>query len=350
MRQLNYIKAHTLEWHDVPAPSLPSDAAALVRPLVVSTCDMDGVVISGMARFKGPVPVGHEGVGEVVDVGDAVGGFRPGDRVIIPWKISCGECAKCRAGLTAHCRAVPFEAAYGWGPTAREWGGFLADVIAVPWADHMLCPLPEGVDALAASGVGDNITDAWRTVGPALAKRPGARVLVAGGGGPGSIGLFATGLACAEGASEIVYLDWDAHRRALAADLYGAQVVDTSDSLPEDLDGLFDVTVDASGNPFALTLILKHTGDNGLCTSATAAGYAFGDVPVPTLHMYRHDVTLTTGWVHTRPLMEQPLALIADGRFDPRPVTTAVVGFDDAQRALAEPFTKLVITRDGPAQ
>jgi alcohol dehydrogenase len=176
MRQLNYIEARTLAWHDVPAPSLPSARGALVRPLVVSTCDMDGVVISGAAPFNGPLPVGHEGVAEVVEVGDAVSQLTPGDRVIVPWKISCGECEKCRAGLTAHCTSVPREAAYSWGPTAREWGGFLADLVAVPWAEHMLCPLPAGVDPIAASGLSDNVTDARRAIAPPLRARPGGRV------------------------------------------------------------------------------------------------------------------------------------------------------------------------------
>ena len=54
------------------------------------------------------------------------------------------------------------EGSCSWGPTAREWGGFLADTIAVPWADHMLCPPPPGIDLIAASGVSDNVTDAWR--------------------------------------------------------------------------------------------------------------------------------------------------------------------------------------------
>ena len=62
MRRLNYIEARTLESHDVAEPSLPSERGALVRPLVVSTCDMDGIVISGAAPFKGPLTVGHEGV------------------------------------------------------------------------------------------------------------------------------------------------------------------------------------------------------------------------------------------------------------------------------------------------
>lgn len=340
MRQLNYVKARTLEWHDVPEPQLTSDQAALVRPLAVTTCDMDGAVIAGLAPFRGPVPVGHEGVGEVVEVGDAVSEVRPGDRVIIPWKISCGTCSSCARGFTAHCRSVPREAAYSWGPTAREHGGFLADLVHVPWADHMLCPLPDGVEPLVGAGLSDNIVDAWRAVAPALDERPGGRVLVAGGGGPGSIGLWAAALAVVLDASEVVYLDWDARRRDLAS-AYGVDhALDTTDGLPE-LEGAFDVTVDASGNPDALSLALRHTAANGVCTSTAAAIYAAGDVPLPLLEMYRQSVTFRTGWAHTRPLMHAPLELITAGRFDPRPAFDATLSFDQAAERLAEPFTKL---------
>jgi alcohol dehydrogenase len=340
VRQLNYVKARTLEWHDVPEPRLVSGDAALVRPLVVTTCDMDGGVIAGLVPFRGPVPVGHEGVGEVVDVGEAVSEVRPGDRVIIPWKISCGTCASCARGFTAHCRSVPREAAYSWGPTAREHGGFLADLVHVPWADHMLFPLPDGLDPQAAAGLSDNIVDAWRAVAPPLEERPGGRVLVAGGGGPGSIGVWAAALAVVLGASEVVYLDWDAGRRDLASGYGVDQALDTGDGLPE-LDGAFDVTVDASGNPDALGLALRHTAANGTCTSTTAAIYAAADVPLPVFEMYRQSVTFRTGWVHTRPLMHAPLELITDGRFDPRPAFDAILPFDQAAERLAEPFTKL---------
>lgn len=341
MRQLNYLRARTLEWHDIAEPRLPSDKAALVRPLAVSTCDMDGVVISGLAPFRGPLPVGHEGVGEVIEVGDAVG-LRPGDRVIIPWKISCGECANCELGFTAHCTSVVREAAYSWGPTAREYGGFLADVVMVPWADHMLCPLPDGVDAIDAAGLSDNIVDAWRAVAPPLAQRPGGRVLVAGGGGPGSIGLWAAALAAGLGAADVTYLDWDPQRRRVAEGYGVTHTVDTSAALP-DLDGRFDVTVDASGNPEALALVLRHTAANGICTCTAGAIYAAADVPLPVFAMYRQAVTFHTGWVHTRPLMHKPLELISSRRFDPRPAFTHVASFEDAADVLAEPFTKIVL-------
>jgi threonine dehydrogenase-like Zn-dependent dehydrogenase len=336
LRQLNYIEAGKLEWHDVPEPALPSGLGALVRPLVVTTCDFDGIVISGVARFKGPLPVGHEGVAEVIDVGDDVRRFKPGDRVIVPWKISCGECANCRAGLTAHCMSVPREAAYS----------FLADVVAVPWADHMLCPLPAGVDPLAASGVADNITDAWRAVAQPLSTRPGGRVLVAGGGGPGSIGLMSAGLARVLGAGEIVYLDWDEGRRRIAEERFGARTFDTTDGLPELEGEQFDVLVDGSGNPAALRLLIDRAAAGAFATSTAGAIYAFGDVPFPVLHMYRQSVTFHTGWVSTRPVMEEPLELIAAGAFDPRVVETAVLGFEDATGALAQPFTKLAFVRE----
>jgi alcohol dehydrogenase len=323
----------------VPEPALESDVAALVRPLAVTTCDFDGAVISGLAPFRGPLPVGHEGVGEVVDVGVDVAQVQPGDRVIIPWKISCGTCANCARGFTAHCLSVPREAAYSWGPTAREHGGFLADVVLVPWADHMLCLLPEGMDPLAAAGLSDNIVDAWRAVGPPLEERREGRVLVAGGGGPGSIGLWAAALGVVLGAGEVTFLDWNPDRRALAQEYGVDHALDTAEDLPE-LDGSFDVTVDASGNPEALGLALRHTAANGICTSTAAAIYT-ADVPLPLLDMYRQSVTLQTGWVHTRPLMQAPLGLIADGRFDPSPAFTAVVPFDQAADRLAEPFTKL---------
>jgi alcohol dehydrogenase len=347
MRQLNYIEPHVLEWHETATPTLASDRAALVRPLVVSTCDIDGFVISGMAPLKGPVPLGHEGVAEVLEVGNGVTKVSAGDHVIVPWKISCGECRRCREGLTAHCESVPPEAAYSWGPTAQEWGGFLSDAVCVPWADHMLCNLPPGIDPIAASGLSDNITDAWRAVGPPLSSRPGGDVLVAGGGGPGSIGLFSAGLARALGAGRITYLDWDQRRCQLAEQHYQADTVDASGEVSRDqLAGPFDVIVDASGNPELLKLCLNSAAVGAVVTCVAGAVYAFGPIEFPVFSMFRRGVTFHTGWANTRPLIGEPLELLREGRFDPRIVETAVVDFDQAADALVQPFTKVVLKAD----
>ncbi len=61
--------------------------------------------------------------------------------------------------------------------------------------------------------------------------------------------------------------------------------------------------------------------------------------------MYRKSISFHTGWVHTHALIDEPLALITSGTFDPSPVTTKVVPWEDAAEALVEPFTKLIISR-----
>jgi len=231
MRQLNYLGTHNVAWLEAPYPKLEAEGDAIVRPLVVSTCDFDGAVIAGVARLRGPVPLGHEGVGVVEAIGARVASVRVGERVIIPWKVSCGTCTACARGFTAQCQTVVPEDAYGWGPTSRERGGFLADAVRVPYADHMLLPLPDDVDPRAACGVADNISDAWRAVGPQLAARPGGSVLVTGNVGPGSIGLYAAGIAVALGATRVCYVDHSATRLQISA-LFDAEPVPLAQGEP----------------------------------------------------------------------------------------------------------------------
>ena len=345
MQQLNYIGTRQLEWREVSAPTLPDESAALVRPIAVSTCDMDGVIIQGMIRLRGAFPLGHEGIGEIVEVGGLVTRFKKGDKVIIPWKIACGTCLHCGRGHTAQCVSVPPEDAYGWGPTAPQWGGFISDLIVVPWADQMLTMLPDGVDAVLACGVADNITDGWRAVAPALTERPNGTVLVVGSAPPGSIGLYAAGIAAALAAARVVYADHDVKRLEIAARL-GAEPIDLNVTALDKFDGGFDVTVDASGNPAYLNRLLHLTGRAGVCTSIAGIMYRKADVPLPVYQMYRNSISFQTGWVHTHKLLDAPLELIRSGKFDPRPVNTAVVKWRDAAEALAQPFTKIIVVRD----
>jgi threonine dehydrogenase-like Zn-dependent dehydrogenase len=85
--------------------------------------------------------------------------------------------------------------------------------VRVPFADHTLVALPPSVSALDAVSVGDNLTDAWRTVAPFLAMRPGVDVLILGSG---SIGLYAADIAAASGARNVLYADADPTRCELA--------------------------------------------------------------------------------------------------------------------------------------
>src|SRR6185312_10629469 len=166
MEQLVFTGPRTLQWREAPAPRLTSDRGALVRPLAVATCDLDALIVEGGSPFPPPFPVGHECVAEIVELGDDVDGLRPGQLVSVPFQISCGECAACLGGRSSNCSGVPFMSTYGFGPAVDEWGGFLSDLVAVPYASHMLVPLPDGLEPARVASASDNIADAWRAVAP----------------------------------------------------------------------------------------------------------------------------------------------------------------------------------------
>jgi alcohol dehydrogenase len=339
MQQLTYTGPEALEWREAPEPRLSSDRAALVRPLAVATCDLDALIIAGGSPFPAPFPLGHECVAEVAEVGDRVSSLEPGRLVSVPFQISCGECQPCLRGRTANCAGVPFMSTYGFGPAVEQWGGFLSDLVCVPYAEHMLVPVPAGLDPTAVASASDNLSDAWRAVAPALAEEPGASVLVVGGAGAGSIGLYAAGLAVALGARSVLYVDWAEHRRRIASTL-GA---DTLAEAPKRL-GPFPITVDAGAHHEGLALALRSTAPDGTCTSTAIY---FGEQPsLPLLEMYTKGITFRTGRVHAREAMPRVLELAAAGRIHPERVTSGVVGWAEAREALLErDWTKLVIAR-----
>src|ERR1700726_1068452 len=99
MRQLMFVAPGQLQGGAVAEPTLQGPDEALVKPLAVATCDLDGALIRGQAPFPGPFALGHEFVAEVVDCGDGVQVASPGTRVSVPYSISCGVCDRCRRGV-----------------------------------------------------------------------------------------------------------------------------------------------------------------------------------------------------------------------------------------------------------
>lgn len=342
MRQLVFDGSRKVVWRDVAAPMLGSRTGAIVEPVAVSTCDMDAVALSGLIRFRTGTPLGHEGVGRVLEVGDKVVGVTPGDLVVIPWQISCGSCHRCLRGQDTYCENVPPGSCYGWGPHVDRWGGFFADRIDVPFADHMLVPLPAGMSPTQASGLSDNLVDAWRSVVPPLRETGGGRVLVIGSGleDGGSIGIYAVGFAVDAEASEVVFVSPHTGHRAMATALGATSV----SSIGTEEFGAFDVMVDSSGTAQGLTDAIAAGGPHSVCTCTAGAVHRGQPPAVPVYEMYMNNISLRTGWVNTRSLLEQPMARIAAGAFDPTWIGS-VHSFDDAEAAFTEPFTKLIFTR-----
>jgi alcohol dehydrogenase len=340
MQQLTFLEPGRLEWIDVAAPRLASDDAALVRPIAVTTCDLDHLIVSGRVPLPGPFPLGHEFVADVVDVGDRVAGFRPGDRVVVPFQISCGRCGRCRKGLTSSCENAPVRSAYGLGPIGgTQWGGALSDLVMVPFADAMLEKLPAGVAPSAVACASDNLCDGWRTVAPFLAEEPGADVLVVAGGAI-SIAFYAIAVAKALGAGRVVYRDVDERRGALAERLGAAVEIGPYPKRA----GEFPITVDASGDADGLACALRSVTPYGVCTSV---GIYYGETTVPLLEMYGRGVRFVTGRVNARAHLPHVLELVAAGRLDPTPITSARVAWEDAIGGLLDGGPKPIVLRDG---
>jgi threonine dehydrogenase-like Zn-dependent dehydrogenase len=367
VRELLFMRAGRLAWHEREPRTLEDPGDAIVRPFIAARCDGDTLPIhrpvsralqAGMALrlvdpvvgcicgaipFKGPFAIGHECVAEVVEVGAHVEQVRVGQRVIVPWAVSCGSCARCLCGLTSKCAATTRRtlAAFGFGPASGPWGGMIADQVRVPFADHMLVPVPAGVPALRVAAASDNLADAWRTVAPPLVERPGGSVLILGGGAK-SIGLYAAGLAVAHGAGVVDYLDDDPERQRIA-ESFGAR------ALPHGRRSAapgrcYDVVVEATSRASGLRTAARALAPGGVCT---AVGYYLASgTRVPLMRMYATDATLRLGVSHARAVLPELLAFIDRSRFPAERVTTLTANWDDAPSAYAARTTKLVLQRE----
>ena len=336
MRQLNFVEAGRAEWREAPDAKLEGDAEAVVRPLAVAACDLDAAIMRGEVPFEGPFPLGHEFVGEVMDAGEAAG-IEPGARVVVTFQISCGECERCRRGLTGNCTGVQRGSMYGVRPVGGDWGGAFSDLVRVPYARAMLVPLPGNVDPVALGSISDNVADAWRTVAPPLRERPAAEVLIVAGAAH-SISLYAVQIAVALGAGRVDYLDTDAERLALAESL-GAQPVEGP---PPKRAGTYPITVNAGAGHAALHCAIRSTEPEGVCTSVSIPFEP--ETPVPLFEMYTRGIHFHTSRVNSRTVLPEVLALVEEGRIDPAAVTSQVVSFDELPDALADPPTKLIAT------
>ncbi len=345
MRQLTYVAADLLEWWDVPAPRLLSDGDAVIRPLAVTRCDLDFSIATGAAGMPGPFAFGHETYGEVVDVGDTVQNFQPGDRVLVPFQLSCGTCGRCRAGLTGLCETLPYRSSYGMAPLSGvDYGGGLSDLLRVPFADHMLMHAPEGLEPEALAGVTDNVATALSLVAGPLRSRPGSRILIVSGRAAG-VALHIVQCAIALGAGKVVFVDNSPRNLALAKRL-GAETIDLAVTVDTPSVGSFPFTIDASGDEDGLAFAIRCTDYEGLCQRT------YGDfrerTPTPLRDMYGRNITLKIGRVHARACMHDALELMACGALHPEHVITRRVGFKDAAKAMLDPTNKIVFLADEP--
>ncbi|MEM1433147.1 MAG: alcohol dehydrogenase catalytic domain-containing protein [Pseudomonadota bacterium] len=328
-------KDRTTQWQEVEAPSLIAETDALVRPLAVALCDLDRLIIEGRSPFPGSFMLGHEFTGEVLAIGSEVTGLNVGDVVLASFQPSCGACPRCSARHSSVCSSVANGSMYGIGASGGDWGGALADLIRVPWADANLFKLPEQVDPVAIASGADNLADGLRGVEEPLLRRPAASVLVAGGG---SIPLYAVLCARFLGAGTISVASADPFVLATAEQL-GAECLPI-ERWPKRFRS-HDVTVDCTNDEQGLSAILRSTEPYGECSSSSI--FFGGPTPIPLFELNMRGIHFHTGRVNSAAVVPRVLELVEAG-LDPGAIDPVFATFADLEEAAAaEPFSRKLI-------
>jgi len=235
-----------LAYERVPDARILEPGDVLVRVRVAGICGSDLHPYFGRERGLDPGTVmGHELLGEVLEVGAEVGGFRVGDRVVAPFSTSCGSCFYCRRGLTARCLRGQL---FGWVQEGRGLQGAQAELVRVPLADGTLVRVPDGLDDAVALLAGDILSTAAFAVDLA-GVLPGDLVVVVG---CGPVGLLAIRAALGRGAREVMAVDPVPSRLAMAA--------------------RFGATPAGAGGPEALAVVRGRSEGRGADAAIEAVG------------------------------------------------------------------------------
>ena len=313
---------------------------AIVRPIAVARCEIDLPLVHGAFGLERPFALGHEAIGEIVELGEAVQGLEVGDRVAIAFQVSCGRCGPCDRGRSALCDTYPTLSDYGMEPlSGHEYGGMLSSLAYVPHAEAMLTRIPSDCAPAALASLPDNVLDGYRTVRDGLALRPEGDVLVVEHGSP-AIALYAVQSAFALGAGRVVFAGRDAGAIALAERL-GAESCAWSSGKRI---GRFVTVSDCGNTPEGFAYAVDAAAPGATLHSAS---YILGEAsPLPLGKLYTLGLRLEIGRADSAALLPEVMRLVSAGTLSPDEVTTIEVPWEEAADAWLEPAIKLVVTDD----
>jgi len=286
----------------------PGPGEVVCDVLACGVCASD--VIAWYVQRKLPAVLGHEPAGVISATGDGVDGFKVGDRVAIHHHVPCGECRRCRRGHETLCER--------FRSTALEPGGFSERVrISAELVDELL-PLPDGLDAAAATLV-EPLACVLRAQDRA-GLRPGDGLLVVGAG---VNGLLAIGAARARSV-EAVWVREPRAERLAAAEGLGAERHGNE---------LVDVAVVCTPKPDAIAAAQRALAPGGtLCLYAPP--YPDGPAALDETDLFMRELTVTASYSAGPRDMRAGLAMISDGLLDPDPLITHRLPLDETARAL----------------
>ena len=263
MKALVYNGTRDVSVKDVPDAKIERATDVLVKITTTNICGSDLHMYEGRTNLNPGLVLGHENMGQVAEVGNAVDRIKVGDMVCLPFNIGCGFCKNCEAGLTGFCLTVnpgTAGATYGFAGMGGFQGG-QAEYLRVPYGDFNCLKLPEDAREKQTDYVmlSDIFPTGWHCTVLA-GMQPGDSFVVYGAG---PVGLMAAHSAMIKGASKVMIVDRHTDRLALAEKI-----------------GVISID-DSKGSP--VEQILEQTDDAGADCGCECVGYQAHD-PQGTEH------------------------------------------------------------------
>ncbi|MET9634974.1 zinc-dependent alcohol dehydrogenase [Streptomyces virginiae] len=379
MKAVTWQGRRKIEVATVPDPQIIDPTDAVIEVTTTGLCGSDLHLYEVLGPFLDAGDVlGHEPMGVVAEVGPEVRELKVGDRVVVPFNVSCGTCFMCERGLQSQCETTQVHehgsgaSLFGYTKLYGQVPGGQAEYLRVPFADSLPIRVPEGPRDERFVYLSDVLPTAWQAVAYADIP-PGGSVAVLG---LGPIGDMCTRIAAHRGAGRVIGIDLVPERLARAAGR-GAQVFDLEqygDQLVEAVrsatggrgpDAVIDaVGMEAHGSagaraaqtvtgllPDALaSALMKKAGVDSLGalklaielvrrggTISLSGVYGGAADPLPLLTMFDKQIQLRMGQANVRRWVDDLMPLLTDG--DPLGVegfATHHLSLEDAPQAYAD--------------
>jgi D-arabinose 1-dehydrogenase-like Zn-dependent alcohol dehydrogenase len=309
---------------------VPTPHGAVIRVEATGLCRSDWHGWQGhdpdITRDSFPHVPGHEVAGIVEVTGDAVTGWRPGDRVIVPFIGACGRCDSCVRGDQQVCERQT-------QPGFTHWGSF-AEYVRVDNVDLNLVALPTGMAMATAASLGCRFATAFRAVTSRGRVAPGEWVSVYGCGG---VGLSAIMIAVQAGARVVAV---DVATKALAlAEGFGATVTVDASATPDMAEAIVtatsggaDLSLDALGHPATCAASINGLRRGG---RHVQLGVLPDDPPLPMHRVMSYELSILGSHGMPAHAYSPMLDMINAGRLRPDRLITRTIGLQDAPDALA---------------
>jgi threonine dehydrogenase-like Zn-dependent dehydrogenase len=351
-----------LVWHgkgdircdNVTDPGIEDARDIILKVRACAICGSDLHLMDGqMPTMESGDVLGHEFMGEVVEVGSANHPLKKGDRVIVPFNINCGECRQCKLGNWASCLrsnrngkmaaamfGYPTAGLFGYSHLTGGYAGGQAEYVRVPMADVGPMKVPEGMDDEHALFLTDILPTGWQAA--AYCEIKGGETVAIWGAGP--VGLFAIKSAQIMGAERIIVIETVPERIALARQAGATDVIDlkqedvmerikeiTHGEGPDAVidcvgmeatagHGMFGIvsavqeTLTSTQRPYALEQAIQAVRPSGI---VSVPGVYAGPVPINMAAVVQKGLTIRSGQTHVKRYLEPLAKLIQEGKIDP---------------------------------